>query len=294
MFKAKGKRVVANDHMSMAHVMAKALIENNSTRLSVSKAASLMAPNRQSDKFVSTTFSDIYFSKEENELIDNIRANIKQLNSEYEIAIAKSALIRACIKKRPRGVFTYIGNRYDDGRRDLRISLQQHFMDSVEALNQAVFDNGKTNVAKNVDAMDLKCDRESLIYIDPPYFTPKSDSDYVRRYHFVEGIARDWKGVDIQVGTKTKKFKGYPTPFSTEAGATMAFGELFARFSKNILVVSYSSNSLPSLPQMIALLRRFKGNVEVFPVKYKYSFGNQKRNVAANRNVVTEYIFIAY
>ena len=48
---------------------------------------------------------------------------------------------------------------------------------------------------------------------------PLSDNEYVRRYHFIEGLARDWKGVEIQEHTQTKKFKSYPTPFSTRKGA---------------------------------------------------------------------------
>ena len=32
-----------------------------------------------------------------------------------------------------------------------------------------------------------------LVYIDPPYFSALSDNEYVRRYHFVEGLARNWK-----------------------------------------------------------------------------------------------------
>ena len=294
MFKTHGKRVISNDYMSMSHIITKALIENNAKRLEVSEAVYLLKPNRHSDKFVQKTFDGLYFTKSENVLIDNVRANIKELTNEYEAAIAMSALIRACTKRRPRGIFTYVGHRYDDGRKDLQTSLNQHFIESVTAINCAVFDNGKLNVARNTDSMHIRPLKGALVYIDPPYFTPNSDADYVRRYHFVEGLARDWKGVEIQHNTLTKKFKGYPTPFSSAAGATDALDALFKRFAGNIIVVSYSSNSLPTLKQMVALLRKYKSNVEVIPIDYKYSFGNQSRNVSANRNSVKEYLFLGY
>ena len=67
------------------------------------------------------------------------------------------------------------------------------------------------------------------MYIDPPYYSPYSDNEYVRRYHFVEGLARDWKEVEIQEHTLTKKFKSYPTPFSTRNGAADAFDVLFKK-----------------------------------------------------------------
>jgi len=294
MFKAQGKKVISNDHMHMSHTFTKALVENNGVTLDVLKVKKLLLKNALSDKFVQKTFKGLYFTNSENILIDNIRANIKELDNEYEAAIAMMALIRACTKKRPRGIFTYVGDRYDDGRKDLQTSLSQHFIDAVKTINNAVFDNSKKNEARNTDAMKLKPLKNSLVYIDPPYFTPKSDAEYVRRYHFVEGLARDWEGVEIQEHTLTKKFKGYPTPFSTQVGATNAFDLLFKRFSENILLVSYSSNSFPSLDEMVALLSKYKEHVEVIPVDYKYSFGNQKNNVGDNRNAVQEYLFLGY
>ena len=294
MFKAQGKKVISNDHMHMSHTFTKALVENNGVTLDLLKAKKLVLKNAHSDKFVQKTFKGLYFTNSENTLIDNIRANIKELDNEYEAAIAMMALIRACTKKRPRGIFTYVGDRYDDGRKDLQTSLSQHFIDAVKTINNAVFDNSKKNEARNTDAMKLKPLKNSLVYIDPPYFTPKSDAEYVRRYHFVEGLARDWEGVEIQEHTLTKKFKGYPTPFSTQVGASNAFDLLFKRFSENILLVSYSSNSLPSLDEMVALMSKYKEHVEVIPVDYKYSFGNQKNKVGDNRNAVQEYLFLGY
>lgn len=294
MFKAQGKKVISNDHMHMSHTFTKALVENNGVTLDLLKAKKLLLKNALSDKFVQKTFKGLYFTNSENILIDNIRANIKELDNEYEAAIAIMALIRACTKKRPRGIFTYVGDRYDDGRKDLQTSLSQHFIDAVKTINNAVFDNSKKNEARNTDAMKLKPLKNSLVYIDPPYFTPKSDAEYVRRYHFVEGLARNWEGVEIQEHTLTKKFKGYPTPFSTQVGASNAFDLLFKRFSENILLVSYSSNSLPSLDEMVALMSKYKEHVEVIPVDYKYSFGNQKNKVGDNRNAVQEYLFLGY
>ena len=103
--------------------------------------------------------------------------------------------------------------------------------------------------------MELRTEHPDLIYIDPPYYSPLSDNEYVRRYHFVEGLARDWQGVEIQQNTQTKKFKSYPTPFSTRKGATDAFDQLFKKFSNSILIVSYSSNSQPTQDEMVALIK---------------------------------------
>ena len=276
--------------MTMGAVMTRALIQNNSVLLPLNEARTLIKQDGIIDTFVQDTFRGIYFSDEDNQFIDIVRNNIKKMDSEYKRAIAMEALIRTCLKKRPRGIFTYVGQRYDDGRKDLTKSFEDQFFEAVELINGAVFSNGKKNCSYNEDSMLLNV-KANLVYIDPPYYTPKSDNEYVRRYHFVEGLARDWQGVEIQQETKTKKFKSYPTPFSTKNGVVGAFDKIFKRYMNSVLIVSYSSNSLPTKKEMIALIGKYKDNVEVMPVDYKYSFGTRENTT---RNEVKEYIFVGY
>ena len=293
MLKSQGKSVISNDYMAMSATFTKAMVENNSVILPLDEAKELLVERVESDHFVATTFKGLYYSDEENNLIDILRTNIAAMQDQYKQAIAMASLIRACLKKRPRGIFTYTGHRYDDGRQDLKKSLAQQFLESVDSVNKAIFDNGKSNFSNHGDAMDLEVENADLVYIDPPYYSPLSDNEYVRRYHFVEGLARDWKGVEIQEHTKTKKFKSYPTPFSTRKGAVDAFDELFKKFSNSILVVSYSSNSQPTQDEMVAIMAKYKEHVEVIPIDYKYSFGNQS-DAKTHRNTVQEYLFVGF
>ena len=293
MFKSHSKTVISNDYMAMSATFTKAMVENNTVTLPIAEAEKLLIKQGEVDHFVSDTFKDLYYTDEENELIDILRTNIAAIDDQYKKAIAMTALIRACTKKRPRGIFTYTGHRYDDGRKDLQKTLSQQFLEAVEAVNNAVFDNHKANKSVNGDAMALDVEKTDLVYIDPPYYSPLSDNEYVRRYHFIEGLARDWKGVEIQEHTKTKKFKSYPTPFSTKNGAYEAFDKLFSKFFGSILIVSYSSNSLPTQEDMVALMKKYKEHVEVVPVDYKYAFGNQA-DAKTHRNSVQEYLFIGY
>lgn len=293
MFKSQGKSVISNDYMAMSATFTKAMIENSHVLLSEKEAKELLLKKKEPDHFVETTFKDLYYTDEENKLIDVLRTNIAGIKDPYKHAIAMTALIRACTKKRPRGIFTYTGNRYNDGRKDLQKSLEQQFMEAVDAVNKAVFDNGRECSSKHGDAMNLRTEKADLVYMDPPYYSPLSDNEYVRRYHFVEGLARDWKGVEIQEHTQTKKFKSYPTPFSTRKGAADAFDKLFKKFANSILIVSYSSNSLPTQDEMLEIMARYKKHVEVIPVDYRYSFGNQNE-AKTHRNAVQEYLFVGY
>jgi DNA adenine methylase len=294
MQKAQGKRVISNDYMAFSANIAEALIENSSRILSPQKAEALVSASHPNSRFVSETFEGLYFSDADNAQIDNLRAGISKIRNRKERAIALAALVRACLKKRPRGIFTYVGNRYNDGRKDLQLSINEHFLDAVSQINAAVFDNGQASLARRGDAMTVAAYPESLVYIDPPYYSPLSDNEYVRRYHFVEGLVLDWQGVQIQENTRTKKFKNYPTPFSSRVGAKEAFDRLFKRHRNSIILVSYSSNALPAMDEMLSLLSKYKSHVDVKPIKYRYSFSTKTPNSSAPRNEVLEYLFIGY
>lgn len=83
MYKSHGKRVISNDYMAMGAVMTKALIQNNSVILPMEEAKKLIHFNGEIDTFVQDTFKGIYFSDEDNQFIDIIRTNIKNLTSVF-------------------------------------------------------------------------------------------------------------------------------------------------------------------------------------------------------------------
>lgn len=293
MFKAKGKRVLSNDYMAFAANISRATVANSTKTLPISTAQRIAESDFDNDQFVQRTFKDLYFSQEDNEFLDSMRFGLRTISDPQQRSLGMAALVRACLKKRPRGIFTYTGMRYDDGRRDLQLSLKDHFLDSVDAFNQAVFSNGLLHRSRWGDALTVKPQPDALVYIDPPYYSKHSDNEYVRRYHFVEGLVRDWQGVELQSHTLTKKFKSYPTPFANRVETYKAFERIFRTHRKSILLVSYSSNSLPTMEEMLELMGKYKRNVEVVPIDYTYSFGNRKTAELSN-NRATEYLFVGF
>lgn len=287
--KCKGKQVVTNDILAYSHIVAKAIIENSIYKLDNSDVSMLLNENNNNN-FIQNTFNGIFFTDSENAFLDKVRANIENLNNEYKKALALASLTRACIKKRSRGIFTFVGERYDDGRKDMSLSLEEHFIINVELYNNAVFDNEEVNIALNQPSESLNIVSD-LVYIDPPYFSPKSDNDYTRRYHFVEGLVKNWEGLLIQEHSKVKKFKSYDSPFSKKSTAYSEFENQIAKYRNSIIVISYSSNSLPTKEELIELLKKYKNDVRVHEINLTYSFGNQSVN--NNNNKVKEYLFIA-
>ncbi len=71
-----------------------------------------------------------------------------------------------------------------------------------------------------------------------------------------------------------------------------AFERLFERFKDSIIVVSYSSNSLPNKNELAYMLKQMKRRVMVCQTGHRYSFGTQHTDDAM-ANAVEEYLFIA-
>jgi len=289
--KEMGKKVITNDHMKFAYHTAKATVENNSTKLNSQDIKQLLKKNRKAKRFIRNTFKDLYFSDEDNAFLDNTIANITELSPRKK-SLALASLCRACMKKRPRGIFTFTGNKGFDGRKDLKISMEGQFLDAIALFNNAVFSNGLRNKSYCLDVFDVPKKGIDLVYIDTPYVSSHSDCDYTRRYHFIEGLCSYWTDAEIQEHTTTKKIKSYPTDFKTVRTVERAFRKLFEYFKDSKIVVSYGSNGKPSKKRMVEILQEYKKKVYVEEISHTYYFGNQGHKKGNKNNSVKEYLFV--
>jgi adenine-specific DNA-methyltransferase len=198
--------------------------------------------------------------------------------------------VLAAARKQPRGVFTFTGLRYDDGRRDLRLPMRDQFRQAARAYNRVVFDSGRSCTARCADVFDVPADGYDIVYLDPPYAPPRDDNCYIKRYHFLEGLSVYWRCQPIREDTRTKKLAKRYTPFSYPHSVTDALRRTFHRFGASTIVLSYSSNAAPDPQTIERLLGEVKSRVEVRQVEHRYSFGTHG---AARRRDATEYIFIA-
>lgn len=287
--KTRRKKIITNDFMAISFYSSKAIIENSTVKLN-EKDVFFLINNENKEDFINRTFKGLYFNDKDNQFLDKVRFNISLLDSEYKKALAISALVRSCLKKRPRGIFTFVGDRYNDGRKDIIKTIEEHFLENIKLFNDAVFDNGNSAEAYNFSTQDMSVEAD-LVYLDPPYYNPKSDNDYVRRYHFVEGLAKNWEDLEIQEHTKTKKFKSYMSPFSKKEQAYKVFERLIEKYKESIIAISYSSNSLPTKEEILEMLKKQKKKVVVHEINHTYSFGNQNSK-AIKSNRVKEYLFV--
>jgi DNA adenine methylase/adenine-specific DNA-methyltransferase len=293
LFKAMGKQVIANDFLNLSATVAKALIENPGQQLSAEGLERLLAYDRRHKRFIEQTFAGIFFTPEDLRFLDQVSWNIRKVRNTYEYAIATAALIRSCAKRQPRGVFTVAGDpeHYKDGRRDLRLSLREHFIEQVAVYNDATFDNGRINQSRRGDVFDWQPGHADLVYMDPPYVPRADDNCYVKRYHFLEGLSCYWEGMTILEDSQVKKIEKPFTPFSYRRTAIEAFDRLFRKFAESTLVLSYSSNGYPDLSELIRVMRCYKRAVDVFEREHRYHFGT---HAAVKRAQVQEYLLIGH
>jgi DNA adenine methylase/adenine-specific DNA-methyltransferase len=296
LLKSMGKEVTSNDFLNFSYHIANALIANQKTKISDSDLINLLKTNKRRKRFITTKFDGIFFTDIDNNFLDNTWANLRGISNPFKKSMVIAAMCRSCLKKQPRGVFTTRtanNGKYDDGRRDLRISLKEHFLESIELFNSLVYDNKKSNKAVFSDIFKLDPSGYGLVYMDPPYVPRSDDNCYIKRYHFLEGLSCYWEGQEILETSVVKKIKKKYTPFSYRKTSIQAFQELFDRFKNSIIILSYSSNGYPDKPILLKLLRETKGkdNVFVETENHTYHFGTHK-NVSSKRTRVEEYLFI--
>src|ERR1700744_3473792 len=137
LLKSMGKRVFASDFLSFPAVLARATVVNNRHRLDQAALKLLSAIRRKGPHFIERTFDGVFFAKRDLQFLDRVSANLEELPHPNQRALARAALIRSCLKKQPRGVFTISGDlsHYDDGRRDLHLSIEEHFSEQIAAFN---------------------------------------------------------------------------------------------------------------------------------------------------------------
>ncbi|WP_457550057.1 hypothetical protein [Archaeoglobus sp.] len=86
----------------------------------------------------------------------------------------------------------------------------------------------------------------------------------------------------LKHGTKIERSM---KPWLKKDEITKAFERLFKKFSDSIIVISYTSDGIPSESEIIRMLKRYKKNIVVKRIQHQYALSN---------NTVYELLFIAF
>lgn len=304
LLKSMGKRVVANDYLHSNHATLLAFIQNSSTQLSDDDVDWLLCRHRKVrySSFVTDTFQGFYFTKAENAWLDLIASNISALAGSdssklrYKKALARHALVQACLMKRPFNLFhrknLYIRTARVDRSFGNKTTWDTPFPVLFKRLvregNKYVFRNGHRNLAMHEDARDVRVRDAELVYIDPPYFRSERDralSNYRLLYHFVEGLVQyDRWGelLDPSLRLKSLKSNGFSTEglyvcerVKLRSGFLGWLEEILRAWPDARIAMSYKQPGVPGYCSIKRLLEKTGRNVSVRRRPYWYALNQQ-------------------
>ena len=288
--KKEGKQVTYNDVLPFNHIIGKALIENGNTFLDELEIDALLRKHEDVEysDFIERTFKDIYFTEEENSWLDVVSANIRNMDNSYKQAIAYFALFQSCIIKRPYNLFhrknLYV--RMQDVKRSFGnkktwdTPFEIHFRKFIEEANNAVFDNGETCCSINRNIFDVEPIYD-FVYIDTPYLNDNGVGvDYADFYHFLNGLV-DYDNWGARIDYKSKHLRLFrqQNVWNESNSIHQAFEQLFSQFRNSIMAISYRSNGIPTIDELVGILECLGKNVRIYQSScIKYVLSNKQSN----------------
>jgi DNA adenine methylase/adenine-specific DNA-methyltransferase len=288
MFNNAGKQVIYNDLLAFNYQIGLALIENAAVTLTDADLAQLLTAEDTIayPDFIQKSFSGIYFTDEENAWLDRVVHHIHyRLENPVKQALARFALFQACMIKRPYNLFhranlymrTAQVERGFGNKTTWDTPFEVHFRTFITQANQAVFDNGRRNLALQCDALETPVGVD-LVYIDPPYLNSKGTGvNYRDFYHFLEGLVNyeSWPA-HIDYTSKHRRLQPQPSVWNSALTIVEAFEQLIQRHQASILVISYRDDGIPSKEQLVQLLRRYKRQVYEASQPKQYVLSHKK------------------
>lgn len=308
LFKVMKKDVTFNDILKFNYIIGDSIIANNNITLNDTDLTFILDEDVKHKTFITNNFQGIFYRKNENMWLDKIIFNIENLEKKYngaelryKKAIAYNALFQSCLTKRPYNLFhrknlnmrTRIVERNFGNKTTWDTPFPKHFKKFVDEINNSVFDSKRSCKSLNYNVFSLKKNNYDLVYFDSPYIKAgirNESSDYLRCYHFLEGISKYdiWENL-IDEDSINKRIKDEIIPnYFVPQMANNTFDRLFNKFKKSIIVVSYKYGGIPSIEELKKLMKKYKPNIRVFKRHYNYALNKQNGNAILNR----EYILI--
>ena len=288
MAKEKGLQVFANDILNINYQIAEALIENPNETLDQTDLK-LIFEGEPFKGFMTLNYTNQFYFEEECMQLDLYRTNIEKLSTKYKKALALTLMRRAMIRKMPYSRFTikwdkvkqlrdeeFSYQHYKRRRHYHNQSFKFHFEDNLKEYNESVFDNGKRNIAYNLDVYEaLSKIKADIIYMDPPY--AGTMNDYFGFYGLLDSYI---------TSTVVEPFDNN---FINKKTIIEQFDRLFSRLTNlKYWMLSYNSRSKPTKEELLSLLQQYAKEVDVYEMPYAYKVTGKEK-----KQKDIEYLFIA-
>jgi adenine-specific DNA-methyltransferase len=254
--KARGYRVLANDHLAFAHALARCYVEAD--RQEVERDARRLLAElgrlRGSPGYFTETFClrARFFKPRNGERIDAIREAIRRkgLPPRLEAVLLVSLMEAADRVDSTTGVqMAYLKRWAPRASNDLELRLPR-------LLPRARAGRGRATALDALEAgRELAAD---VAYVDPPY----NQHSYLGNYHVWETLVR-WDAPEVY-GRACKRVdcRERRSPFNSRREFLPAFTRLLASLRAPVLVISFSDEGFLARSEIEAILRA-RGEVQV-------------------------------
>ncbi len=215
-----------------------------------------------------------FFTEKNATKIDGIRIEIEKLYKDFIIDLKERNFLIASLIESVMGVSNTTGT-YEaylknwDNRALKEFELQPiNIRKTNKIFNNTIYNKDSNELLRRITG--------DVLYIDPPYTV----TDYNSAYHVLESISKyDYPTIGGITGRRkeiTKKSK-----YTKKKQALINFEDLFRQANFNHILVSYSTQGLVSVDELVELAKRFAINNEVkvyeFPFReYKNIRSSQK------------------
>lgn len=290
-----GKKTDANDYLAYSRLAATVFLNVEGINLDLNVCRNdfkFLLEQQPTGKFdlVSSKFSNVFYTKEENDQIDRFCGNIDSMSSEkkdlYIYCMGQAMLMkrpynlfhRANLDMRLRDVSRSFGNK-----KTWETPFIQHCTKTFAELAAFPFPSRSYNAkifGQNTRNLGTLPNSYDLIYIDPPYAKKNGTStNYVDFYHFLDGL------IDYSLFDEgNSEYPHRPIVRHTSAwnSRTESLEELQRitdHWKNSILFFSYRSEGFPSPAQAREILSTSNRKVEVQNCgDYKYALSHDQEN----------------
>ena len=263
---ALGWEVTYNDIFEFNSISAKAIFSDSTLKFKKNHLIDFLEKVELRAGFISATFDELYFTKEENSWLDGIMYEISLLDESPRNLILY-LVFQACLKKRPFNLFhranlhlrtssmpVKFGNRttWNKTFSSHIISAYEELQISQSAKVPSICVN-EAGCAKNVNGSF------DLVYLDPPYFKLKkrNTDTYLQRYHFLEGLARfnEWGSlIDYSLPQRSLR-SPYRGELTNKYELVADLKEMFINHPNSKFALSYVSGEAPKEEELFDLFR---------------------------------------
>jgi adenine-specific DNA-methyltransferase len=259
-----GYHVIANDHLSYAHVLARCYVQTDARR-TLARAreaiAELRAVKPRAGYFTETfCVRSRYVHPKNGERIDAIREGIVEMRLEPDVeAVALVSLMEAA------------------DRVDSTVGVQMAYLKTwaPRALNHLELRVPQVlpgaGAALRMDAVEATgVVQADLVYLDPPY----NQHSYLGNYHVWETLVRWDKPPVYGVACKRLDCRDYDSPFNSKRRIHDALRRIAESARAKYLLVSFNNEGFVTRDEMLGLLGK-RGHVATLEIDFKRYVGAQ-------------------